>query len=58
MKGSKLLPIEWTCEPDLSSALSLRAVALHNGEHIKEVDAVQRLCDGGKVVSWQTRRNG
>jgi hypothetical protein len=40
------------------SAPSLRSVALHNEETTRVREGVQRLCDGGKVVTWRIRRNG
>ena len=36
---------------------ALHSVTLHNAQCIKDTEAVQTLCDGGTVASWQTRRN-
>jgi len=53
--GSQLLHVP---TPPMILVLALRSVTLHNEENIRGVRAVPKLCDGGKVMSWRTRRNG
>ena len=46
--------------PDVRiSLLAVAALAaFHNGESTRVTEVVQRRCDGGRVISWQTTRNG
>ena len=44
--------------PTLLVTWPLRSVALRNAETIRVGKAWQMFGDGGRVTSWQTRRNG